>query len=138
MIRLAILMLCWGGLVSAETIVAAHTVRPQSILTAADLSVTDATVPGGVDDPDMLIGQEARVALYAGRPIRLNDVGPPALVDRNQIMPLIYMTGTLAITTEGRALDRAAAGEWIRVMNVQSHTTVTAQISADGRAYVYP
>lgn len=137
MIRVLALLLCGTG-AAADTVVAAHTVRPQSILTAADLVLTDATTTGGVEDPALLIGMEARVALYAGRPVRLGDVGPPASVERNQIIPLVYRTGRLSITTEGRALDRAAAGEWIRIMNVQSHTTVSAQVSSDGRAYVYP
>jgi len=79
---------------------------------------------------------EARVALYAGRPIRQGDVGPPAVVDRNQIIPLVYMRSGVMISTEGRALDRAGPGDLIRVMNLSSRSTVTARVGSDGAAYV--
>ncbi|WP_373487298.1 flagella basal body P-ring formation protein FlgA, partial [Blastomonas sp.] len=39
-------------------------------------------------------------------------------------------------STDGRALGRAGVGDVIRVMNLTSRTTVTAQIGADGAAYV--
>jgi flagella basal body P-ring formation protein FlgA len=93
-------------------------------------------VPGAVADPAEIVGLEARVALYPGRPIRPGDVGLPAVVERNQVVPLIFQRGTLLITAEGRALDRAGPGDVIRVMNVASRTTVSARVGADGAAYV--
>lgn len=122
----------------ADTLVAARTIPAQAIIAASDL-VTHATdVPGAVADPALLIGMEARVALYAGQPIRPGDVGFPSVVDRNQIVPLIYTGTAIHIATEGRALDRAGPGELIRVMNLSSRNTVTARIGADGAAYVSP
>lgn len=132
---LVIAMLC-AGTADAETVVAARTIPAQTIIMATDLAVMEETVPGAVTDPEHLIGQEARIALYAGRPIRKGDVTPPAVVDRNQIIPLIYQGGALTISTEGRALERAGAGQLIRVMNISSRNTVTARIAADGSAYV--
>jgi flagella basal body P-ring formation protein FlgA len=80
----------------------------------------------------MAIGQEAQVTLYAGRPIRAEDIGPPAIIERNQIVPLAYGSGGLSILTEGRAMARGGAGDVIRVMNLESRTTVTGQIQPDG------
>lgn len=91
---------------------------------------------GGIDDPLLLVGMEARVAIYAGRPVRPSDVGSPAIVDRNEIIPLIFTAGGLYIATDGRALGRAGVGEVIRVMNLSSRTTVSARIKEDGAAYV--
>ena len=138
MIRLAIVLigvLCPISAV-AETLVAARTIRAQELIGPDDLVVRDVQMAGGISDPSMVVGMEARVALYAGRPIRLGDIGPPSVVDRNDVIPLIYSSGGLRITTEGRALGRAGPGDVIRVMNLSSRTTVTARIDQQGAAHV--
>lgn len=120
----------------ADTVVAALTIRPQTVLTGAHLTMKRGDIPGGVEDPALLVGMETRTALYAGRPVRQSDVGPPAIVERNQIVPLIFEGGGLRISTEGRSLDRAGPGEYIRVMNLSSRSTVTGRVSTDGRIFV--
>lgn len=120
----------------AEIVVPVRTIPPQSVIVAGDLGLSDAEVPGAVSEPSQAIGLEARVALYPGRPIRPQDLGPPAVVERNAIVPLVFRRGNLLITAEGRALDRAGPGEVIRVMNIESRTTVTARLGVDGAAYV--
>jgi len=137
MIRLLALLLMVAP-AGAETIVAARTIRAQEIIGADDLLLRDIEVAGGTADAASLVGQEARVALYAGRPVRPGDVGPPAIVERNGILPLVYERSGLRITTEGRALDRAGVGEVIRVMNLSSRTTVSARITEEGVARVHP
>ena len=121
---------------AADIGVADRTLPAQSILTEDDILMREIAIPGGVSDPSLLIGLEAKVALYAGRPIRQGDVGFPATVERNQILSLVYRRSGLVITTEGRALDRAGPGDTIRVMNLASRATVTAVIGMDGAAYV--
>lgn len=116
----------------AEIVVPVRTVRPKTILTAEDLAFKSVDVAGAITDPMDLIGQEARVALYAGRPIRYSDIGPPALVERNDLVTLRFHRGGLNIATEGRSLGRGSEGEIIRVMNLTSRTTVAGRISADG------
>lgn len=120
----------------ADALVATRTIRAQTVLTAEDFAVVDADIPGAVTDPSAAIGQEARVTLYAGRPIGTGDIGAPALVDRNQSVTLVYRSGGLSILTEGRALDRGAAGEVIRVMNAASRATVNGKIAPDGSVIV--
>ena len=120
----------------AEIVVPARTIPAGSLIMPEDLELRAQDVPGAVTDPDLLIGMEARVALYAGRPIRPGSVGYPAIVERNQIVPLIFARGALVITTDGRALDRASPGDVIRVMNLSSRATVTATIGIDGAAHV--
>ncbi len=122
----------------AETLVAARTIPAQTIIEMADLLARDMEVPGTISDPLLLVGMETRVALYAGRPIRLGDVGQPAIVERNQIVSLMYDAGGITVSTDGRSLERAGPGERVRVMNLSSRTTVTARIGPDGVAYVSP
>lgn len=119
----------------ADLIIATRTIRPQEILGPSDL-----LLQGGADQSNVtledLIGQEARVALYAGRPVRAGDVGPPAVVERNQVVSLIYLRGGLEIMTEGRSLDRAGIGDHVRVMNLASRATVSGRVTASGRILV--
>jgi flagella basal body P-ring formation protein FlgA len=119
----------------ADQIVAARTIRAQEILAAADLHIQPGEGQADVSLDD-LIGKEALVALYPGRPVRPSDVGPPALIDRNQIVPLVYTRGGLWIVTEGRALTRAAEGEHVRVMNLASRTNLTGRVTAEGQVLV--
>ena len=122
--------------VMADIVVPTRTIRAKEIIAATDLETKDQQVPGAVTDPNQLIGQEARVALYPGRPIRQGDTGPPALVDRNDLVVLVFDRSPLSITAEGRALGRGAAGDRIRVMNLSSRTTVTGLIRSDGQIEV--
>lgn len=125
-----------GAPVAADTVVPVRTLRAQTILTAADLVVSPVNVAGAATRIEDVVGQEARTALYAGRPVRLQDVGPPALVDRNQIITLIYTTSGLQIMAEGRSLSRAGVGDAVRVMNMSSRTTVSGTVQPDGTVRV--
>ncbi len=136
MIRLAALLAVLAGPIAAETLIAARTIPARSIIGPEDILVRDVDVFGALDTPALAIGLEARVALYAGRPIRAADVGAPAVIERNQIITLIYRHGGIVISTEGRALDRAGPGDLIRVMNISSRTTVSAQVDVAGVAFV--
>lgn len=122
--------------ISAETVVAARTIPAQTLIAPNDLLLRDVTIAGGESDMLLFVGMESRVALYAGRPIRAGDVGFPAIVERNQIIPLVFLRHGLRIATEGRSLARAGPGEMIRVMNLSSRSTVSARIGEDGAAYV--
>ena len=134
MIRFALILLAMPA--SAEIVVPLRTIPPQAVVLAEDLGLDDAVIPGAVTDMGQVVGLEARVALYAGRPISPGDVGPAALIERNTVVPLVFQAGGLVITAEGRALDRAGPGEVVRVMNLSSRTTVTARVGIDGAAYV--
>ncbi|PRX33867.1 flagella basal body P-ring formation protein FlgA [Meinhardsimonia xiamenensis] len=129
-------LICLAGPALAEALVAARTIRAQEVITAADLSVTPAAIPGALSSPEEAIGLEARVALYAGRPIRPEDLGPPAVIERNAIVTLVYRKGRLTITAEARALGRAGVGDVLRVMNLASRNTVVGRVREDGSVLV--
>lgn len=113
----------------AEGWVAARTIRAGSLVESEDL----AAAPGGGAAADALpLGLEAKVTVFAGQPIRASDFGPPARVERNQIVPLYYASGALVIVTDARALERGAAGMRVRAMNLASRTVITATVTPDG------
>lgn len=119
-----------------ETLVAARTLRAQTVLGPEDVAVVDGAVPGTATDPAEVLGLETRVAIYQGRPIRAADLGPPAIVDRNQAVMLIYAAGPLTITAEGRALGRGGVGDRVKVMNIASRTTLSGVVAGDGTVRV--
>jgi len=135
--RAAVLMLALLAAlpVRADRVEPVRVIRPQEIIAPEDVIVREGPRHGTVT-LDTVIGREARVALYPGRPIRMGDIGAPAVVERNQMVPLIYVRGGLRIEAEGRALARAAAGEYVRVMNLSSRATVTGRVTASGRIEV--
>lgn len=120
----------------ADVVTANRIIKAQEIITAADLSVSEGEVDGQIVDPSDVIGMEAKITLYAGRAIRPEDIRSPAVVDRNQTVEMIYRRGPLSIVAAGRALDRAAVGETIRVMNSSSRVTVSAKVTASGQVAV--
>lgn len=134
--RILALLLLLPGLAQAETVVAARTIRAQQILAPEDLRLVAGE--GAVADPADVIGLEARRTLYAGRPVSFDDLGPPAIVERNEVVPLAYSRGGLQILSEGRALARGGVGEVIRVMNLASRTTIQGRITAEGLVIVGP
>jgi flagella basal body P-ring formation protein FlgA len=121
---------------AAETLVALRTIRAQTVIGPGDVGLAPGVTPGALTQPEQALGLEARVALYPGRPIHPADLGPPALVERNARVTLVFRSGALTITAEGRALSRAAAGEAVRVMNLSSRATVTGTVEPDGRVAV--
>jgi len=134
--RFALLFLPLPAL--ADSLVATRTIRAHSQLTADDMTLVAMEIPEALTDPATAIGLETRVAIYAGKPIHAQDLGPSAVVERNQIIALSYRAGGLVILTEGRALTRGGVGEMIEVMNLTSRTKVSGQIGTDGVVYVGP
>ncbi|MGV6803336.1 MAG: flagellar basal body P-ring formation chaperone FlgA [Ruegeria sp.] len=124
------------GFVWADIAVTNRTVRAKEIINLADIEVIAGEVPGAIQRPVVLVGQEAKTALYPGRPIFQSNVGPPAIVDRNDLVTLVFIKNGLSIMADGRALGRGAVGDRIRVMNLTSRATITGEIRSDGQIEV--
>jgi flagellar basal body P-ring formation protein FlgA len=122
----------------ADSLVATRTIRAQTRIAAQDVTLVAAAIPGAVEDAEMAVGQETRVAIYAGRPILAEAIGPAAIIDRNQPVVLVFGMGGLTITAEGRSLGRGGVGDRVQVMNLASRSTVFGQITADGTVRVEP
>ncbi len=132
----AILILAIAQEATAGTVVPLRAIRAQTKLALADLQIVEGFAPGSFETLEALVGLEAKVTLYPGHPILAENVGPGAKVERNQIILITFATGSLQITTEGRALDRGGAGELIRVMNLTSKTTIMGRVQEDGSVAV--
>ena len=132
MVRLsACLLFLMAQSALAQAVVVTETVRAREIISAEILAISDQPARGAVTDMHRLIGQEAKVALYPGRRIFSRDFGPPALVSRNEIVPLVFHRGGLRIETEARLLERGSAGQRVRVMNLSSRATLIGTLRPD-------
>jgi flagellar basal body P-ring formation protein FlgA len=116
----------------AESYVALRTIPARSVLLISDMTGVDAEIAGAVTDAQAIVGREARVTVFAGQPIRTEDFAAPIIVERNQIVALIYSAGGLQIGLEGRALDAGRADEVIRVMNLASRAVVHGTVTDAG------
>lgn len=133
-----VLVFCMPTACLADSLIATRVIGAQEILSAEDMVLVAADIPGALTDPVGAIGQETRIAIYPGRPIRVQDIGAAALIERNQMISLIFQTGSLAILTEGRALDRGGVGDVIEVMNLSSRNKVSGRVGQDGAVHVSP
>ncbi|MEL6414605.1 MAG: flagellar basal body P-ring formation chaperone FlgA [Pseudomonadota bacterium] len=130
--RWIVALIFCAQIAAADVVTPTRTLRAGSLITADALTIRDGIHPGAFDRITDVAGQEARVALYAGRPIPFDAVGPPAIVNRNQIVPLRFRSAGLTITTEGRAMERGGAGDRIRIMILQSRATLFGLVQEDG------
>ena len=140
MIRILLSTLVLLGLLGPPAVAGSVTVlqpvRAGDVLDGDLLAFGTEEAADGFTDPRDLIGLEARVNLYPGRPVRTREVGAPTVVRRNAVVSLIFRRGGLTILSEGRALGRAGDGEAVRVMNLSSRSTVMGVATAAGAVLV--
>lgn len=136
--RCLVLLMLLPSTAFADTVIALRRIPAQAVVSAADLNTVDAAIAGAATDVALVIGQEARVTIYAGRPVFMSDFGPAALINRNQRVSLIYIMGDLQISVEGRALGRGGAGDTIRAMNLASRNAVSGIVTETGAIRVGP
>ena len=122
--------------VSAEVVIASRNLPARSVVLPSDVELTDGNIVGHATALTQVIGQELTSAVYAGRPFALSQLVAPAIVERNQIVTLVFERIGVSIETEARAMERGGIGARIRVMNLASRNTVFGTISEDGRIHV--
>jgi flagella basal body P-ring formation protein FlgA len=89
-----------------------------------------------VRDLEGLVGQEAKRLLRANAPIRSNDVWPPRLVRKGDLVTLTVQTKYMLLQTNGQAVEDGARGEVVRVVNLKSRKTVQGIVSGDGEIVI--
>lgn len=124
------------GVLQAQSLIANRAIPSRSVISPIDVTVSEVSIPGAYSRVEDVIGQEARVTIYPGRPLRMGDVGPPAIIERNQVVTLRFTASALSIEVDGRALDRAGVGDALRVMNLASRTIVSGRVAENGTVEV--
>ncbi|SDH32289.1 flagellar basal body P-ring formation chaperone FlgA [Alloyangia pacifica] len=136
--RALLLLMLVAPPAGAEIVVATRTIRAQEVIAPEAVRVAAREAEGAARTLEAVVGRETRVAVYAGQPLMTAQLAEPALVERNQLVELIYTHAGLRIATEGRALSRGSAGDRIRVMNLSSRNLLVGIIEPGGKVDVSP
>lgn len=83
-----------------------------------------------------LVGMIPRRALRAGEPVRAADIAKPILVEKNQLVMVVYNSKGFSLTMRGRANSNGTMGETIKVQNPQSKRIVDGVVTGYGQVTV--
>lgn len=89
-----------------------------------------------VVDLEQLEGKIARSTLVPGRPVSVNQLREPDVINASKPVRIIYRSGTLVITGEVIPLTSASVGEIVRARNVATGLVVSGIAQADGTLLV--
>jgi len=116
--------------------VPARRLMPDEIIAETDLVTVD--LPLGrlndfsVTDVSDLVGFQVRRMLPEGRPVMVQSVMAPLVIDRGERVRIRFEDGSLVLTAPGRALNDAAAGDTVRVVNLVSNMSLVGTARPDG------
>ena len=91
---------------------------------------------GGLLDLDALTGMALQRPGRAGLALRHGDVAPPQLIGRNDEVTLFLRNGPLTLTVTGKALNAAALGQSVSVLNSLSNKVVSGVARGPGAVEV--
>ena len=81
---------------------------------------------------DEVIGMQVRRLLSPGRPIQTQSIINPLVINRGDRVEISFSDGLLDLTSPGRALGDAHAGQEVRIVNLISNKTVTGIATGEG------
>jgi flagella basal body P-ring formation protein FlgA len=91
---------------------------------------------GFVTNIEQAAGLAARNALQTGAALRAADLMKPEMVQRNELVTLIYEVPGITLTVRGKALEGGTEGDTIAVLNEQSKRMVQGAVIGPGRVFV--
>ncbi|MDB5377137.1 MAG: flagella basal body P-ring formation protein FlgA [Rubritepida sp.] len=92
--------------------------------------------PGHAQQLEQVVGQELRRPMAAEQGYAVVDLGPPSIVQKNALVTLLLESPGISLTAQGRALEAAARGGSVPVMNLVSRSIVEGVAVAPGRVRV--
>lgn len=127
---------------TAPMLVAARRVAAGEVLRAGDVRVVRVPAsrlrPGAAQQPEQVLGQALRRPAASEQPLLLADVTQPIAVARGAAVTMVYEAPGITLTAQGRAMEAAARGAMVPVMNLNSRIVVEAEVLAPGRVRVGP
>ncbi len=121
-----------------DTVMVEHPVERGEVLKASDLTVARRPKAEGpaITDINAAAGLAARHQLRPGQPLHEADLMKPAVVQRNDMVTIVYEAPGFTLTLRGQAQDAGALGDTISVANVQSKRVVQGIVTGPGRVTV--
>jgi flagella basal body P-ring formation protein FlgA len=87
-------------------------------------------------DADQLIGRMAKRPLKAGQILRQSDVEVSPVIHKNDLVQLVVKTGQMTLSVQGKAMQDAALGQTVRVINVNSNRQLSGTVIDAGTVAV--
>jgi flagellar basal body P-ring formation protein FlgA len=107
-------------LISTRTLPAGYVLGAADIVVrSGDLSTLPATV---ITDPEQAIGKTIRNGFAAGQPLRSDLLITPWAVQQGQSVKTVSSGPGFSVSSEGRALNNAAAGQPVQVRTASGQT----------------
>jgi len=94
-----------------------------------DISMLDAD---RIEDPKQAVGQKLKLSLPAGAILYAQNLAPPPLVNRGEMVTIMAKSQAIKITTPGEARNSGALGEMVRVKNLASRREIQARVMGVG------
>ena len=79
-------------------------------------------------DAEQLVGRMAKRPLKAGQILRQSDVAVSPVIHKNDLIRLVVKTGQMTLSVQGKAMQDAAIGQTVRVVNVNSNRQLTGTV----------
>lgn len=112
--------------------VLARAIAPGDVIQLHDLDWMavriDRVSANAVTDPKQLVGFTARRPLRTNQMLRMSDIMMAPAIHRGTMVTLMVQTENMTLTVQGRALEDAAIGQPIRVVNTTSNKPLTGVV----------
>jgi len=128
------------GLPTVPVVLATRRLGIGEVVRASDLRPGRVRVEraraGAAQLPEQVVGQQLKRPLAAGMPFVMGDLGAPVMVAKNTLVTLLLEAPGIALSAQGRALDDAARGGVVPVMNLASRQVVEGVVVAPGQVRI--
>lgn len=105
--------------VEGQYLTSARPLKPGQLIQFEDLALERGDLtqfpPGILSSPEQALGQQAKLTLSAGQPLRGDMLRPPPAIQRGQNITLISRGEGFHVSTEAVAMNDAAAGQVVQV-----------------------
>jgi len=109
--------------------------RNGDIIRARDLNIIEMRSArinqGTVLSVDDLVGMTPRRMILDGQPVMVNEVEAPRIVGRGESVTLIFKSGQLLLSAQGKALEAGSKGDIVRVVNASSSRAVEGIVTGE-------
>ncbi|MFA5592489.1 MAG: flagellar basal body P-ring formation chaperone FlgA [Micavibrio sp.] len=118
-----------------------NTLRAGDIIGAMDIDYIDmpqSRVSNGmVTDAEGLVNMTPRRPIQAGKPVALNELERPKMVDRGDMITLIFAEGPMRLTVQGKSMQAGALGDIVRVSNLSSNKNLQGTVTGDREVTIH-
>jgi flagella basal body P-ring formation protein FlgA len=111
-----------------------------TVLSASDIEMRKVPLKfaesSGYLDTAQIIGKALQHPSRAGMMLKASDVAEPEVIARNQPVTVYFRQGAMTLTVKGKALNDAALGQPVSVLNALSKKVITGVATAGGSVEV--